>query len=50
MQLLKPNKKDRPTLTSDTYAYVEVLQIIAEIYSTTFRKNLKSLKRLKSRG
>ena len=37
-QLIKPKTKHHPTLTSDKYAYGEVLHIIADISNTTFRK------------
>ena len=50
IQLVKPKIKHHPTLTSDIYVYVEVLHIIADISNTTFRKKLKSVKKLKSRG
>ena len=39
MQLIKPKTKHHPTLTSDKYAYGEVLHIIADISNTTFRKS-----------
>ena len=38
IQLVKPKTKHHPTLTSDKYAYGEVLHIIADISNTTFRK------------
>ena len=38
MQLVKPKTKYHPTLTSDKYAYGEVLHIIADISNTTFPK------------
>ena len=38
MQLVKPKTKYHPTLTSDKYAYGEVLHIIADISNTTFWK------------
>ena len=44
IQLVKPKIKHHPTLTSDKYAYGEVLHIIAEISKTTFQKSLKSVK------
>ena len=36
--VIKPKTKHHPTLTSDKYAYGEVLHIIADISNTTFRK------------
>ena len=36
--LVKPKTKHHPTLTSDKYAYGEVLHIIADISNTNFRK------------
>ena len=38
IQLVKPKTKHHPTLTSDKYAYGEVLHIIADISNTAFRK------------
>ena len=38
IQLVKPKTKHQPTLTSDKYAYGEVLHIIADISNTTIRK------------
>ena len=37
-QLVKPKTKHHPTLTSDKYAYGEVLHTIADISNTTFWK------------
>ena len=34
-QLVKPKTKHHPTLTSDKYAYGEVLHTIADISNTT---------------
>ena len=38
IQLEKPKTKHHPTLTSDKYAYGEVLHITADISDKTFRK------------
>ena len=46
MQLVKPKIKHHPTVTSDIYAYGEVLNIITEISRAIFRKSLNSVKRL----
>ena len=37
-QLVKPTTKHHPTLTSDKYAYAEVLHTIADISNTTLWK------------
>ena len=50
IKLVKPKTKSHPTLTSDKYTYGEVLHIITDISNTTFRKKLKSVRRLKLRG
>ena len=39
MQLVKPKTKHHPTLTTDKYAFGEVLYIIVDISSTTIRKS-----------
>ena len=46
IQLVKPKTKYHPTLTSDKYAYGEVLHIVAESSIQPFEK-LKPVKRLK---
>ena len=39
IQSVKPKTNRQPTLTSDKYAYGEVLHIIADISNTTFRNS-----------